>query len=249
MVEETIPNKAAERLRTAREKAGFPSAAAAARHHGWGEAAYRHHENGTRAFGIEQGVQYAAAYKVAASWLLALVDSSDSHRLPIARFYVQVYAHNLGEGSELYELIEDIWSKLGLKMFPELSVDVSKFEWLMGANGIPPMHFINPSELDVETDVLTEGFVFAYRTVRRFPTSRMSLGSVLLIDSSVAEVGITPAFYLFRDDVGPFVQMAQRTSSGDTLLMPDVAGGTAISASDLLHFDVVGKVIWVSQKA
>jgi hypothetical protein len=249
MIEETAINKPAERLRTAREKAGFPSAAAAARHHGWGEAAYRHHENGTRAFGIEQGIQYAAAYKVAASWLLALVDSSDSHRLPIARFYVQVYAQNLGEGSDLYELIDDIWLKLGLKMFPELSVDVNKFEWILGPSGIPPMHFIDPSEIDVDAAVLTEGFVFAYRVGRRFPQSRMVVGSVLLVDSSIAEVELTPALYLLRDDVGAFVRTAQRTSSGDTLLMPDTAGGTAISASDMLNFDVVGKVIWIGQRA
>jgi hypothetical protein len=41
----------AERLREARKAAGFTSAAEAANRFEWQEAAYRHHENGTRGFG------------------------------------------------------------------------------------------------------------------------------------------------------------------------------------------------------
>lgn len=59
-----------ERLRSAREGAGYPSAAEAARAHGWSEASYRHHENGTRGFPIKQALAYGRAFKVSPSWLV-----------------------------------------------------------------------------------------------------------------------------------------------------------------------------------
>lgn len=67
----------ANRLKAAREKAGFSSAADAARAFGWTESAYRHHENGTRGFGADAAKKYGRAFKVKPGWLLALerVDS------------------------------------------------------------------------------------------------------------------------------------------------------------------------------
>lgn len=60
-----------ERLRAAREKK-YPSAADAARKFGWPEAAYRHHENGTRGFGADAAKKYGRAFKVKPGWLLGL---------------------------------------------------------------------------------------------------------------------------------------------------------------------------------
>jgi SOS-response transcriptional repressor LexA len=62
----------AERLRTARENAQYSSAADAARAFGWKEAAYRHHENGTRTFGADAATKYGRAFKVKPGWLLGL---------------------------------------------------------------------------------------------------------------------------------------------------------------------------------
>jgi phage repressor protein C with HTH and peptisase S24 domain len=59
-----------ERLRQAREAAGFASAAEAALRYGWTVTTYRHHENGTRGFKREQAAIYARAYKVTPEWLL-----------------------------------------------------------------------------------------------------------------------------------------------------------------------------------
>lgn len=50
----------AQRLRAYREAARIPSAAAAARMYRWGEAGYRHHENGTRPIGDDDAEKYAA---------------------------------------------------------------------------------------------------------------------------------------------------------------------------------------------
>ncbi len=60
------------RLREARIKAGYDSAADAARAFGWEIPAYRHHENGTRAFDVEAAKRYARAFRVNPGWLLAL---------------------------------------------------------------------------------------------------------------------------------------------------------------------------------
>lgn len=62
----------AERLRKAREDAGFDSAADAARNFGWKAAAYRHHENGTRNFGIEEAKKYGRAFRINPLSLLGL---------------------------------------------------------------------------------------------------------------------------------------------------------------------------------
>lgn len=62
----------ASRLRTARMKAGYKSAAAAAEARGWTVSAYRHHENGTRAFGPDAAKKYGRAFKVKPGWLLTI---------------------------------------------------------------------------------------------------------------------------------------------------------------------------------
>lgn len=67
----------AERLRTAREKAGFDSASEAAEKFGWGAAGYRHHENGTRNFGPVAARKYGRAFRVKPGWLLCIEDVDD----------------------------------------------------------------------------------------------------------------------------------------------------------------------------
>lgn len=68
----------ADRLRAAREKAGFPSAQAAAEAFNWGVAGYRHHENGTRNFGIDKARTYGRAFKVKPGWLLGMEGVDDA---------------------------------------------------------------------------------------------------------------------------------------------------------------------------
>lgn len=73
-----MANQKADRLKAAREKAGFESAADAARSFGWTESAYRHHENGTRRFGPDAAKRYGRAFKVKPGWLLGLENVSDA---------------------------------------------------------------------------------------------------------------------------------------------------------------------------
>lgn len=60
------------RLRAARKKAGFDSAQAAAEAFRWGVAGYRHHENGTRGFGLDAAKKYGRAFRVKPGWLLCM---------------------------------------------------------------------------------------------------------------------------------------------------------------------------------
>ncbi|WP_168212947.1 MULTISPECIES: S24 family peptidase [unclassified Bradyrhizobium] len=60
-----------ERLRYAREKAGFPSAMAAAKRFGWPTSTYAAHENGQNLIPVDTVKIYARTFKVSAGWLLA----------------------------------------------------------------------------------------------------------------------------------------------------------------------------------
>lgn len=66
--DEIIPEPA-QRLRTAREAAGYETAKGAARRFGWSADTYAQHENGTRGLGRVAG-KYARAFKVSEGWLL-----------------------------------------------------------------------------------------------------------------------------------------------------------------------------------
>lgn len=67
---------ASDRLRTARRGAGYESAAAAVEAFGWAISAYRHHENGTRAFDVEAAKRYGRAFRVDPAWLLGLASAT-----------------------------------------------------------------------------------------------------------------------------------------------------------------------------
>lgn len=71
-----------DRLKAARKRAGFDSAADAARAYGWTESAYRHHENGTRGFGPDSAKKYGRAFKVKPGWLLGIEQVKDDPYIP-----------------------------------------------------------------------------------------------------------------------------------------------------------------------
>jgi SOS-response transcriptional repressor LexA len=60
----------AQRLKLAREKAGYTSAKAGADALGIKEAGYRHHENGTRDISYRAAQRYAKFFKTTAEWLI-----------------------------------------------------------------------------------------------------------------------------------------------------------------------------------
>ena len=63
-----------DRLRRAREVAGFAEATEAAREHGWPIPTYLSHENGTRGAPVKKLQMYASAFNVGLEWLLTGAD-------------------------------------------------------------------------------------------------------------------------------------------------------------------------------
>jgi len=59
-----------DRLRKAREGAGYKTATDAIDHFGWKSSTYRAHENGQNNFRVDDASTYADAYGVTAAWLL-----------------------------------------------------------------------------------------------------------------------------------------------------------------------------------
>ncbi|WP_242186555.1 helix-turn-helix domain-containing protein [Sphingomonas sp. CARO-RG-8B-R24-01] len=104
---------AGNRLRQAREDAGYVSAAAAAREFGWNEGSYRHHENGTRGFDSEQAAIYGKVYEVSPSWLLGLVADKVPSNHESLKALVEGFDPPSGEAREFEErLVEDYDSVL-----------------------------------------------------------------------------------------------------------------------------------------
>lgn len=87
---------AADRLRDAREAAGFETAADAARRYGWPETTYRHHENGTRGFRLPSAKIYARAFRVAPEWLLFGKGGAERSGVPVVGY--------IGAGAEIYPI-------------------------------------------------------------------------------------------------------------------------------------------------
>lgn len=60
-----------ERLKLARENAGFNSPREAARHFRWNENTYKARENGFRDFGVDEAKDYGRAFGVSWIWLVS----------------------------------------------------------------------------------------------------------------------------------------------------------------------------------
>jgi len=66
-----------DRLRQARERARFPSAAAAARRHHWTYTTYVSHENGQTDVPREAAIEYARAFNTTPEWIMFAVGKID----------------------------------------------------------------------------------------------------------------------------------------------------------------------------
>ncbi len=61
-----------QRLREARQKAGYKRAIDAIKAFGFKEGTFRHHDNGTRPFDMNDAIRYGRAFGVNPSWLLGI---------------------------------------------------------------------------------------------------------------------------------------------------------------------------------
>ena len=84
-----------ERLKEARLKAGYKTAAAAIDACGWPSSTYRAHENGQNGYKANDAKLYGQAYRVSPSWLL--LGEGDALPSPKERKGIKVHKHNCGE--------------------------------------------------------------------------------------------------------------------------------------------------------
>jgi len=85
-----------ERLRLARENAGFLTAVDAARRFGWGETTYRSHENGQRNIPAKRAPIYARAFRVSPEWLLYGRGDGTKKPVPLVGY--------VGAGAEVFAI-------------------------------------------------------------------------------------------------------------------------------------------------
>jgi len=85
-----------DRLRKAREQAGFENAADAARKFGWTESTYRAHENGYRSIPRAKAPVYARAFRVSPEWLLYGRGTGGKKPVPVVGF--------VGAGAEVFAI-------------------------------------------------------------------------------------------------------------------------------------------------
>lgn len=85
-----------QRLKSARERAGFESAADAARAFGWSEITYRHHENGTRNIPKPRALTYARGLRVSPEWLMFGTQDATRKAVPLVG--------HVGAGAQIFSI-------------------------------------------------------------------------------------------------------------------------------------------------
>lgn len=88
--------EASERLRKAREQAGFATAADAARRFGWPESSYRAAENGQRPPTQAKAKEFARAFRVPVEWLLFGTGEPTKKPVPLVGY--------VGAGAEVFPI-------------------------------------------------------------------------------------------------------------------------------------------------
>lgn len=236
-----------ERLRQARIAAGFKSASAAARQFGWGDATYRHHENGTRGYGYEQAAQYSSAFGVSTWWLLDLgVGSSESWRVPLGRFYTSALLSELSYRPGVEEILDIAEGNVNLSYVPELLVNQSTIEIARDEKGDAKFHFISADSCGLDASLFKSGRMFVFRVDALSAGAAARPEDVLLVDSDEASVGTKPEMWLIRLADRAAVRWAVLQDDGSIILQSD----SRVSTPDVLESRdaIVGKVVWLSRK-
>jgi hypothetical protein len=227
--------------------AGYKSASAAARHFGWGEANYRHHENGTRSYGVEQAVRYAEAYAVPATWLLDLgVSGVDLWRLPMGKVYTEALLPQLTIWPGLEDLVNNANEILGLFFIPELEVKSGSVDPVRDDQGRPIFHFVSPQAVGVAEEKFEGGFLFLTKAPEGRPNWTVSEGDLCLIDSQKADIGARPDLWLLRNYDEVMTGWVRCQSDGRRVLMPDAVNESATFLDP--HVSVLGRIVWVGRK-
>lgn len=213
---------ASERLREARERAGFASQSDAIARFGWTPTTYYGHENGSRGFRADTAAEYARAYRVPVDWLLfgkgeAGAFQADAEVASEAPALVPVYDVQASAGHGAIVSDEAVAERIA---FPP--------DYLRRLTRTHPRHL---SIIGVKGESME-------------PTLRDD--DVVMLDRSKTSLDFDGLFVLrFGDAL--HVKRVGRGSRGTVLVISD---NPAYPVREMPHeeVEVVGKVIWMGKK-
>ncbi len=211
------------RLRTAREAAGYTEATAAAEAFGWKTPTYLGHENGSRNMKPDVAARYGKAFGVSPEWLLFGQGAGegrsqvgiDPDKALIAIFDVTASAGN-GAALVEHEVVEDHVS------FPP--------SYLREITSTPPRHL---------AIIRTKGDSMV-------PT--LAEDDLVMIDTTKRDLSFD-GVYVIRDDGASLLvkRIGRATRRGYVMVISDNPRYAPIERS-LAEIDVLGKVLWMGVK-
>lgn len=214
----------ANRLRQAREAAGFSSASEAAARFEWKGPTYLGHENGSRGYDDEMALIYARAFKVTPEWLLFgremngkhLVDTGEQR--PAGFQLVSVYDIDASAGHGAIVTEEAPLYDLAFRR-----------DWLKSIT--------NASAQDL--------LVIRAKGDSMLPT--ITDGDTLLVDRTKININYDGIFILRYDDVLRVKRLDKNPATGLYRVKSDnpVYDTFDVRAD---HLDVIGRVIWIGRK-
>lgn len=223
-----------DRLRSARATAGYSSAAEAARAFGWPEASYRHHENGTRGFAINQASLYGKAFKVSPSWLVGWSREPSRHLIEDFRDGL------LGTDRELTGA--DVADELA-KNFRITFVDRFKLSNLGLSDGTtgtdPDKFYIFDSQLLNSISPSERPYIAAVVIDIPIEAAGIPQGAVILVDRASRHITRQNMLWLYFYNGIPGLSRLWAHSDGDFELID--AGRVRLSSSDVTMW---GQAIW-----
>lgn len=119
-----------DRLKAAREAAGYDSGSDAARAFGWKEPTYLSHENGTRGIRADAAAKYGRAYGVPPEWILYGKGGPQSAKRPTKPIYLRGYVQaGLWQPNWEWEGEADAWQEVVIPRPPRFAgVDLFALE-------------------------------------------------------------------------------------------------------------------------
>jgi phage repressor protein C with HTH and peptisase S24 domain len=241
-----------DRLRSARAKAGYRSAAEAARARGWKEATYRHHENGTRGFGQDHAKAYARAFHVSASWLLGLEHAQEPDAIEVA---THAREERKSAAEEFWEVEENLNHIAKQTLIYHYDIDCFQNS-TSGFQSLPVQivendeAFAKAFDIDtikasanVEFDLICSIYAKDYSMA---PT--INKGALLLVDIGERQLDRQDGLWLVSYGRQVMLRRVRSLPHGKIELYCDNGRTPALVASDF-DITICGRIVWIGQSA
>lgn len=212
-----------DRLKRARENAGYTQASDAADAFGWKYSTYAGHENGTRGIKSDTARVYAKAFRVSPEWLLFGDGSPPTH------------VENGEDGPDGHKLVPvyDVQASAGFGALVD-------YEEQTHSLAFPPDYLRkltagSPKDLVI---ISTKGDSME-------PT--LLDDDIVLVDTSKTHMGFEGMFVLRHNDTLLVKRAGMAAKPGHVMLISDNKAYPPVEA-ELTNLTVVGKVLWYGRK-